>query len=661
MKKVLFALCALALMLTACKEPNKPINVDDLAEDGVYVFGEATGFDKVDPLLIMSNGINEAKDQTARDGMFEKYIVLQGGKEFSLVWVNAGTQTLYGANLESFTPAELTGIYDSNPATAIFKGKLETGDAAPKMKVATTGLYHIVLDLNKANDLEFAQILVAPANWGVRGGMNGWGFTEMTAGAASNDGMTFSIANAELVNGLEFKFAYGNAWKITLDNAGEVKANTNLGQDCKPGGANYVVETPGKYNISLTFKLAAGAVSNSFTAKIELGEAVEITAPENMYMIGEQWGNWAWGDEGVVELAGIPSAPGYFWCTRYFEAGKGFKFCAVRDWAGDFTGDGAHGYTVDGGNCFVAEDGFYTVFVNGNDKVVEVYPAEVYGIGTAWGADAWDYNAPDIVKFQPNGRTLVATVTNTDNAVRLASKIVPSAPIDGITTPNGWIDWWKTEFVYFDGKIAYRGAGGDQERVAVEAGQEITIDFNAGTVTVGAPFVGAITIDGDFADWADVPSAEPADAFKAFKVTNDERNFYFYVECDPGSRLWSGGAYLYLYFNFKNDLTQGAYSGSTGMKDNKYDAYAFMYLFGGSADAPVIENNPNGGEAKGLTLDNIVIAGNQPATSADIVKMEIVIPRANFTDQVAAGDVIEIDSYRSKDGGNIYFPGYVVK
>ena len=170
-----------------------------------------------------------------------------------------------------------------------------------------------------------------------------------------------------------------------------------------------------------------------------------------------------------------------------------------------------------------------------------------------------------------------------------------------------------------------------------------------------------ITIDGDFEDWADVPSAEPSDSFLAFKVLNDANNFYFYVETDPGSRLWTGGAYLYLYFNFKNDLTQGAYSGKTGMGDHKYDAYAFMYLFGGSADAPVIEDNPNGGSAEGLSLDNIVIAGNQPATSADIVKMEIKIPRANFTDQVNAGDVIEIDAYRSKDGGNVYFPGYVVE
>ncbi|MBO7643683.1 MAG: BACON domain-containing protein, partial [Bacteroidales bacterium] len=99
---------------------------------------------------------------------------------------------------------------------------------------------------------------------------------------------------------------------------------------------------------------------------------------------------------------------------------------------------------------------------------------------------------------------------------------------------------------------------------------------------------GNITIDGNFDDWANVTGAEPSDAFNAFKVTNDADNFYFYVETDPGSRLWTGGGYLYLYFNFKNDLTQGAYGGATGMHDNKYDAYIFMYLFGGSADAPKI-------------------------------------------------------------------------
>ena len=29
----------------------------------------------------------------------------------------------------------------------------------------------------------------------------------------------------------------------------------------------------------------------------------------------------------------------------------------------------------------------------------------------------------------------------------------------------GGYDWWKVEFIVLDGKIVYRGNGGDQERV----------------------------------------------------------------------------------------------------------------------------------------------------------------------------------------------------
>lgn len=647
MKKVLFAFCALAIAfcVTACKDPNNdPINPEDIVEDGVYVTGDATGFDKITDAVRMASGINEAKDQSARDGMFEKYIVLQGGKEFSLVWVNGGQKNYYGANLAEFTPTDFSGIYQDNPATPIQKGALVVGESAPKMKVAKTGLYHIVLDLNKAKDLDDALILVAPANWGVRGGMNGWSFTEMAATAASNDGMTFSIENAELVNGLEFKFAYGGAWKITLDNEGAVKANTNLGQNSKPGGDNFVVEKPGLYNISLTFKLAAGEIANSFSYKIDLAKEVEITAPEHMYMIGAQWGSWGWENEGVVELSGIPSAPGYFWCTRYFEAGddKGFKFCALKEWSGDFTGDGSVGYTVDGGNCFVPEDGFYTVFVNGNDKVVEIYPAEVYGIGTAWGADAWDFNAPDIVKFQPDGRTLVATVTNTDEAVRLSSKIVPSAPIDGITTPNGWIDWWKTEFVYFDGKIAYRGAGGDQERVAVEAGQQITLDFNAGTATVGEAFDAAITIDGDFSDWADVEGVTSEGVSAAFKVTSDEKFIYFYYE-RTGERmadLWNGNGYVYLCFDLDNDDTTGTELWGNG----PYEILCVIYPYADNALAIAGEGTA---VPEGCSVDRAKVAG----AISEGVAFECSIPRADLL-EMPAGPVT-VWAWSNKSGTKI--------
>ena len=520
MKKIfcLFGIAAMALSVVMCKPEEKPgPDVNNITEDGFYVVGEATGLSEVTAALTMANGINEANNQTPREGMYEKYIVLQSGKDFTLAYVNGGQQTAYGATLSEFKADLSDPVYDSNPADAVFKGKLVVGDSAPKMTVSKTGLYHIVLDLNKAGDLDDAQIVLCPVTMGVRGGMNSWGFDALEASTPSNDGITFTLSGQEMAAGAEFKFAYNSAWKITLDKEGKVKANTNLGQDCKPGGGNIAVtEGAGAYKITLTYKLAAGDIANSFSYKTELESA--SSAPETMYMIGQQFGDWKWEDPGVVELSGIPSGVGYFWCTRYFEADKGFKFCSTKAWNGDFTGAGTAGYTVNDGNCWVPADGFYTVFVNGNDNSVEVYPAEVYGIGSAWGNDAWDFNAPDIVKFQPDGKTLKATVTNTGE-VRISSKILPSAPIDGLCTPNGWLDWWKTEFIFFDGKIAYRGAGGDQERVTVEAGKTIVLDFNAGTAEVvegsSAPTGGEIKTAEEFIAWLANPSV---DAFLAADI-----------------------------------------------------------------------------------------------------------------------------------------------
>ena len=628
MKKLFFALCALALIVTACKEPVKPIDLD--VEDGVYVFGEATGFDKVDALLLMANGINEAKDQTARDGMFEKYIVLEGGKEFSLLWLNAGTQTYYGANLAEFTPAETSGIYADNPATAIYKGKLEIGESAPKMKMATTGLYHIVLDLNKNNDLSDAQILVAPVQWGVRGGMNNWGFTALEATPASNSGITYVLSGQELGNNGDFKFSYNGAWKITLDDKGEVKANTNLGTDCKPGGSNIVVtEGAGKYKVTLYFKLAGGAIENSFSYKTELQEAASY--PENVYMIGAAFGGWSWEDAGVVTLqhisAGGDPKDGCFVVTRYFKADDGFKFATAKEWGKAFGGmtTNPENVTWDGdGNIHVPSDGLWTITLDYTKDEMTLTEGMIYGMGPAVNGD-WTMGK---YAGEINADGTATIVALSDGALRVYA---PCA-----------FDWWQHEFQPAeDGTIAYR-EGGELAAFNVEAGQEVTFDFNAGTVTVGAPFVGKIAIDGDFADWAGVEGVTSEGVSAAFKVTSDEKFIYFYYE-RTGERmadLWNGNGYVYLCFDLDNDDTTGVELWGNG----PYEILCVIYPYADNAIAIAGEGTA---VPEGCSVDRAKVAG----AISEGVAFECSIPRADLL-EMPVGPV-NVWAWSNKSGTKI--------
>jgi hypothetical protein len=55
-----------------------------------------------------------------------------------------------------------------------------------------------------------------------------------------------------------------------------------------------------------------------------------------------------------------------------------------------------------------------------------------------------------------------------------------AAAPEGVTSG----DWWSREFNIYDGKIEYRGTGGDQTAVPVTANQTVTLDFNAGTGSI---------------------------------------------------------------------------------------------------------------------------------------------------------------------------------
>lgn len=587
-----FAIAALTLVAVSCDKEKKGGDIDwsQVTVNGFYVAGPATGSDEIKADCVMAAGFNEV-DKAVREGMYEKYIVLEGGKDFYLLYNDGGVKTQYGADLQEFvTPLE--EVYNDNPEK-VLKGKMIAGEGAPVMKVEKTGLYHIVLDINKAGDLKEPQILLLDASdFGVRGGMNGWGFTSSDPKVTefSNEGVTFTFKNQELAKNGEFKFSTGNYWKVTLDDAGKVKAEVSLAAGMTLNGDNIKVEKGGLYDITLNFKLAQGSFDKSFTYTAVCTQ--ESSAPETMYMIGAQFGGWSWDSDGVAELVPVWGTTGKFWCTRWFDKDQGFKFCAVKAWNGDFTGAGTVGYSVADGNCWVPETGFYTVFVDGNEGVVEIAPAKVFGFGDAVFTGGWDFDSAE--EFVAEGDKMVIT-TSGAGELRMASKVVPTVA-DDQCTPNGWYDWWKTEFVFYeDGKIVYRAGGGDQARFNVEGGKKISLDFNAGTATIEDAVAPAIVLDGDFADWAEVPAfAGINNRITEWKATSDEKNLYLYFKITKekikfGTDSYNWKSYIYMGFDTDNSETSGvAVDGATAVG---CESMALLYPWRGAVEgSPEIVN-----------------------------------------------------------------------
>ena len=67
-----------------------------------------------------------------------------------------------------------------------------------------------------------------------------------------------------------------------------------------------------------------------------------------------------------------------------------------------------------------------------------------------------------------------------------ADFVSPAFAADAPEGPRAYVkvdgfDWWKSEFMVFDGKLKYRAAGSDLDRVTSKAGQKMYINFTKGT------------------------------------------------------------------------------------------------------------------------------------------------------------------------------------
>ena len=190
-----------------------------------------------------------------------------------------------------------------------------------------------------------------------------------------------------------------------------------------------------------------------------------------MYIIGNEFGNWDWSSPAVVDMTPVWGAEGCFWAIRYMTTTTEFKFCALKEWNGDFCKLDTNTGFITPNNNQVEAAGLYMIYVDLLGKKVVVEPAKVYGIGDAFGG--WDA-AKNAFTVAADGKATIATTA----AGNLRMHTVFSGKEDSVT------NWWHMEFNIYDGKIVYRGGAGDQAAVPVTAGQTVTLDFNAGTGSI---------------------------------------------------------------------------------------------------------------------------------------------------------------------------------
>ena len=136
----------------------------------------------------------------------------------------------------------------------------------------------------------------------------------------------------------------------------------------------------------------------------------------------------------------------------------------------------------DDGNIVVTAGGWYLVVVDvtleGRNFVynVQFNKPNVYLMGSNAPVNDWSINEANLftVPSDADGSFVspaFAFDTDGDGGVRAC------VSIDGH-------DWWKTEFMVFDGKLKYRATGGDQERVNGKKGQVLSINFTKGTGSI---------------------------------------------------------------------------------------------------------------------------------------------------------------------------------
>ena len=208
-----------------------------------------------------------------------------------------------------------------------------------------------------------------------------------------------------------------------------------------------------------------------------------VNPPANLYVVGN-FNGWSW--DSSLTMAPTYDATNKFWHIVWIDE-SGLKFNAEKAWDGGEVGFGGlrtisgsrAGDIVDGGgNIASSKPGWYLMIIT----------AEVAGRDIVYDAQFEDPNVYLMGPVTPNGdwseledgtKFEIPTTLDGQFVSPAFAKSVPGGDGDGVRAyvKIEGFDWWKTEFMVFGTEIKYRGAGGDQERVAGNAGQKLYLNF----------------------------------------------------------------------------------------------------------------------------------------------------------------------------------------
>ena len=395
------------------------------------------------------------------------------------------------------------------------------------MRVSKTGLYHIVLDKNQMGDLNNsggAQILLLDASAFQMIGAFGEAESDPAPASFSNDGVTFTFKDVKLMKDAWFKFRTGKYWKVTLDDAGKVKAEVSLGEGMSQNGGNLTVDKSGIYDVTLTFKLAGGGFDRSFSYKTEFKEAV-AEFPEWAGIYGNYSGhNWnvdgaepvkigaKSGEEGTGVYKGVITMVG----------GTGFKVFADGAWLG-----GSMDNLSDGADLVMAEEGTFYVEINLKDSPKTIKFEKITSVGIIGDATSTGWSDETKLPYDEAKRVFSGPVTFVEGG---SFKIRFNENWD--LNYGGTLDALK----YVGDNIPGPGAG--VMRVTLDFANDASIKVEEGG------FASHFGINWDNVDCvAAGDTNEGRDGVKSMKVTADASRAYVLVEVKKDILVWDAHQY----------------------------------------------------------------------------------------------------------------------